>query len=141
MAQTDDTTARSAAWHEANDRTQQISGPGEDRPVLNSRGEMPDAEARRIEHGRKNTDADDSLVPVEDRKAPAPTTDGTATEGEPVTGEAAYDTEAAVAAYDAALAEGKSITEANAAGLAAGRTTEGDPLAELRSEFTQETPA
>jgi hypothetical protein len=72
MAQTDDTAARSDAWHEANDHTERVNEaePAEAsmREYRNGRGESPDAEARRIEHERKNTNADGSLVPVEDRR-------------------------------------------------------------------------
>lgn len=70
----DDTTARSRAWHEANDYTEKVNevGPGDPWPSgqteHNSRGEKADDAARRIEHERKNVDADDALVPVEDRK-------------------------------------------------------------------------
>jgi len=69
MAQTDDTAARSDAYHEANDRAEQVTEVGaERRNDRTSRGEDPDTEARRIEHERKNTNADGSLVPVEDRR-------------------------------------------------------------------------
>ena len=61
MAQTD-TSARNRAYHEANDVAQRITGS-----QPKDAGPTPD-EARHAEHERKNTDADDALVPVEDRK-------------------------------------------------------------------------